>query len=99
MDIDMSEDKGPMIITVCWVFTALAVLFVAARLHVRNVVHRKLFSDDYWIVVFIVCYRICRLRNSPFIDTARPADLHRQLLDLRRCIKYHGDLISHMGQW
>ncbi|KAH7168465.1 hypothetical protein DER46DRAFT_679826 [Fusarium sp. MPI-SDFR-AT-0072] len=28
------EDKGPMIITVCWTFTALALLFVVARLFI-----------------------------------------------------------------
>lgn len=51
------EDKGPMMLTVCWTFTALAILFVGARLFVRAAVHRRLFSDDYWIILSIV--RFC----------------------------------------
>lgn len=48
------EDKGPMMLAVCWTFTALAILFVGARLFVRAMVHRRLFSDDYWIILSIV---------------------------------------------
>lgn len=39
-----------MIIAVCWTFTALALLFVAARLYVRSAVQDKLSSDDYLIM-------------------------------------------------
>lgn len=39
-----------MIIGVCWTFTVLALCFVAARLYVRLVVHKKLYSDDYLII-------------------------------------------------
>lgn len=45
------DDKGPMMIAVCWIFTVLAILFVGARLYVRAVVHDRLAADDY-IVVF-----------------------------------------------
>jgi hypothetical protein len=48
------EDKGPMILAVCWTFTALALLFVIARLFVRVAVHRALFIDDYFIILSIV---------------------------------------------
>jgi hypothetical protein len=47
-------DKGPMILVVCWTFTALALLFVLARLFVRAAVHRALFIDDYFIILSIV---------------------------------------------
>ncbi|KAL2754398.1 hypothetical protein ACRALDRAFT_2108129 [Sodiomyces alcalophilus JCM 7366] len=49
------EDKGPMINALCWSFTALALLFVAGRLFVRAAVHRKLYSDDYWIILSSTC--------------------------------------------
>ncbi|ROT35997.1 hypothetical protein SODALDRAFT_352843 [Sodiomyces alkalinus F11] len=51
----MTDDKGPMIIAVCWAFTALALLFVTGRLFVRAAVHGKLFSDDYWIILSAIC--------------------------------------------
>ncbi|EWZ40538.1 hypothetical protein FOZG_09200 [Fusarium oxysporum Fo47] len=49
------EDKGPMIIAVCWTFTVLALIFVVARLFVRGAVHRTLFIDDYFIILSIIC--------------------------------------------
>lgn len=47
----MTDDKGPMIIAVCWTFTGLALVFVGFRLFVRAVVHGKLGHDDYWIIL------------------------------------------------
>lgn len=47
----MDEDKGPKILALCWTFTALSSLFVAARLYARYSVHRKIFADDYWIIL------------------------------------------------
>lgn len=44
-----------MIIAVCWTFTSLAILFVASRIFVRSVVHRRLYSDDYWILLSVAC--------------------------------------------
>lgn len=44
-----------MIIGVCWTFTALALLFVAARLYVRACIHQKLASDDYLIIFSSSC--------------------------------------------
>lgn len=44
------DDKGPMIIAVCWTFTVLALLFVSARLYVRAIIHNKLGADDYIII-------------------------------------------------
>ncbi|KXH39127.1 hypothetical protein CSAL01_03158 [Colletotrichum salicis] len=51
----MVDDKGPMIIAVCWSFTALGLIFVVGRLFVRATVHQKLFSDDYWIILSSFC--------------------------------------------
>ncbi|KAK7445673.1 hypothetical protein Landi51_08069 [Colletotrichum acutatum] len=51
----MVDDKGPMIIAVCWTFTALGLIFVGGRLFVRATVHRRLFSDDYWIILSSGC--------------------------------------------
>ncbi|KAF6834855.1 hypothetical protein CMUS01_06009 [Colletotrichum musicola] len=51
----MDDDKGPMIIAVCWAFTALGLVFVGGRLFVRAAVHRHLFSDDYWIILSSIC--------------------------------------------
>ncbi|KAB5555036.1 hypothetical protein GE09DRAFT_1123305 [Coniochaeta sp. 2T2.1] len=51
----MTDDKGPMIIAVCWIFTALALIFVAARLYVRTVIHKKLAADDYMIIFSSFC--------------------------------------------
>lgn len=45
------DNKGPMIIVVCWVFTGIALLFVVGRLFVRATVQRQLYSDDYWILL------------------------------------------------
>lgn len=55
------EDKGPMILAVCWTFTTLALLFVIARIFVRVAVHRALFIDDYFIIFSIV-------GSSPFVS-------------------------------
>ncbi|ESA41994.1 hypothetical protein NCU02327 [Neurospora crassa OR74A] len=52
---DEMDDKGPMMLTVCWVFTALALLFVSARFYVRAVVHDKLGFDDYIIIFSCFC--------------------------------------------
>lgn len=57
--VKMTDNKGPMIIAVCWTFTCLALLFVSARLYVRAAIHKKLMSDDYLIIFSSVCTRLC----------------------------------------
>lgn len=54
-----------MINALCWAFTALALLFVAARLFVRGAVHRKLFSDDYWIILSAVRFQLVSAVGHP----------------------------------
>ncbi|KAK7222799.1 hypothetical protein V2G26_010802 [Clonostachys chloroleuca] len=50
-----AENKGPWIVITCWVVTAVATLFVFARLYVRGWMMRKLQQDDYWTVIAMVC--------------------------------------------
>lgn len=45
------EDKGPLILAVCWTFTAIGLFFVAVRLFVRIHIQRTLQSDDLWIIL------------------------------------------------
>lgn len=50
-----AENKGPVIITTCWVFSVLSTLFVAGRLWVRIAVWKKVQLDDYLVVAALVC--------------------------------------------
>ncbi|KAK0370408.1 integral membrane protein [Colletotrichum limetticola] len=50
-----AQDKGPGIITVCWIFTALSTLFVLGRVVVRWKIMRKFHSDDYFVIAGQVC--------------------------------------------
>ena len=49
-----AEDKGPASLALCWTFTALAILFTAARLYTRLSMFRKLKADDYWVLASVV---------------------------------------------
>lgn len=51
-----AQDKGHMIVTLCWTFTALGIAFVVARLFVRGVIRKGLMVDDYWSVLTVVSY-------------------------------------------
>lgn len=52
---DTTENLGPALVAVAWVFAAVAVIVVAARFYVRrNIVHRLTLDD--WIILFtLVC--------------------------------------------
>jgi hypothetical protein len=52
----LAESKGPAIIIVMCTFTSLATLFVIARILVRATILKKMFYDDYLIIVSIVRY-------------------------------------------
>lgn len=46
-----SENLGPALVAVAWVFNVIAVIVVAARFYVRrNIIHR--LSLDDWIILF-----------------------------------------------
>ncbi|KAL2106172.1 hypothetical protein VUR80DRAFT_7105 [Thermomyces stellatus] len=50
-----AQDKGPSILIVCWLVTALSTLFVFARVYVRGWMQRNLQQDDWWIIIAMVC--------------------------------------------
>ncbi|EXF73516.1 integral membrane protein [Colletotrichum fioriniae PJ7] len=50
-----AQDKGPGIITICWIFTALSTVFVLGRVVVRWKIMRKFHSDDYFVIAGLVC--------------------------------------------
>lgn len=60
------QDKGPTILAICSTLTAVATVFVAARLYVRTTILSRVGLDDWLIVVSIVS----TLLNS--LDTHEP---------------------------
>ncbi|KXH44964.1 integral membrane protein [Colletotrichum salicis] len=50
-----AQDKGPGIITVCWIFISLSTIFVLGRVVVRWKIMRKFHSDDYFVIAGLVC--------------------------------------------
>jgi uncharacterized membrane protein YhiD involved in acid resistance len=49
-----AQDKGPGILITCWVVTAIATLFVIARIYVRGKIQGRLRSDDWWVMAGLV---------------------------------------------
>lgn len=54
----ISENLGPAVVVIAWVFAALAMAIVAARFYVRLGIVRKLFKDDYIILITLVSGRL-----------------------------------------
>ena len=50
-----AENKGPLIVIVTATLTALALLFVVARVYSRLLSAGKLAVDDYIVILSIVC--------------------------------------------
>ncbi|KAK2053312.1 integral membrane protein [Colletotrichum caudatum] len=50
-----AQDKGPVIIAVCWGFTALSSIFVLSRIYVRLRFVGRFYSDDYFIILGLIC--------------------------------------------
>ncbi|KAK2029185.1 integral membrane protein [Colletotrichum zoysiae] len=50
-----AQDKGPAIIAVCWGFTALSSIFVLSRIYVRLRFVGRFYSDDYFIILGMIC--------------------------------------------
>ena len=48
------NDKGIMLIVLCFVFLFIGTLAVAMRLWARKYKHTSLAADDWWIVVALV---------------------------------------------
>lgn len=51
---NMNDDKGPKILSVLWILTALTTLIVTARIFIRLRMLRNFGVDDYLIVVSVV---------------------------------------------
>lgn len=47
---DYEEGLGPMVLAVCWSMTAIAALFLGARLYVKLTTHKRLWWDDHFLV-------------------------------------------------
>ena len=60
-----AEDKGPAIIISMSITTAIATLFIAARLFVRGRLLGKMHWDDYLITVSLVCSPILPILSIP----------------------------------
>ncbi|KAI8298148.1 hypothetical protein K4K59_002972 [Colletotrichum sp. SAR11_240] len=50
-----AQDKGPTIIVVCWIVTAISTCFVLGRVYVRGKIMRKFHSDDWFIILGLFC--------------------------------------------
>ncbi|KAF9871286.1 hypothetical protein CkaCkLH20_11207 [Colletotrichum karsti] len=50
-----AQDKGPTIVVVCWIVTAVSTLFVLGRVYVRGRIMRKFHSDDWFIILGQIC--------------------------------------------
>ncbi|OHW91991.1 integral membrane protein [Colletotrichum incanum] len=50
-----AQDKGPGILIICWVVTAISTVFVLGRVYVRGNIMGKFQSDDYFIILGQVC--------------------------------------------
>lgn len=51
---NMHDNKGPKILSVLWILTALTTLIVAARIYIRLRILKNFGVDDYLIVVSMV---------------------------------------------
>ncbi|OBR14527.1 LOW QUALITY PROTEIN: Integral membrane protein [Colletotrichum higginsianum IMI 349063] len=50
-----AQDKGPSILIVCWMATAISTVFVLSRIYVRGRIMGKFQSDDYFVLLGQVC--------------------------------------------
>ncbi|KAK8087154.1 hypothetical protein PG994_002128 [Apiospora phragmitis] len=77
-----AQDKGPTVLVACWTVTAVSTLFVAGRLYVRGVLQRKLRSDDYFIILSLLCGYISTTFST--VATSYGNGKHFALLDLEQ---------------
>ena len=57
-----AQNRGPEVLILCWLFVALATVFMAGRLYARMHLFGKLKSDDYWCLASIVSFDKSTLR-------------------------------------
>ncbi|KAK7948088.1 uncharacterized protein PG986_008974 [Apiospora aurea] len=77
-----AQDKGPTVLVACWTVTAVSTLFVAGRLYVRGVLQRRLWSDDYFIILSLLCGYISTAFST--VATSYGNGKHFDLLDLEQ---------------
>ncbi|KAK8107917.1 uncharacterized protein PG998_009930 [Apiospora kogelbergensis] len=77
-----AQDKGPTELVTCWTVTAISTLFVAGRLYVRGVLQRKLRSDDYLIILSLLCGYISTAFST--VATSYGNGKHFELLNLEQ---------------
>lgn len=65
------ENLGPMLIKTTWSLLGISSIVVSARLFVKIRTLRKLFVDDYLMILALVS------RRSPTLHGALPANSHR----------------------
>ncbi|KAK8862590.1 integral membrane protein [Apiospora arundinis] len=77
-----AQDKGPTVLVACWTVTAISTVFVAGRLYVRGVLQRKLRSDDYLIILSLLCGFISTAFST--VATSYGNGKHFELLNLEQ---------------
>lgn len=53
--ITAHDDKGPTVLAICSVLTAVATIFAVARVYVRGRILSRVGLDDWLIVLSMVC--------------------------------------------
>lgn len=88
-----SQDKGNLILALCWSFTALGATFVTLRLFVQTTIRRSIRSEDCWSVFTIVR----TFQTSSTVDLFTHGTLSR--IDLHYFILYSIDDFCLLRQW
>ena len=50
-DATLTQDRKPVLLGVTWAWTAVASIFVTLRFYCRVKYQRKLWWDDWWILI------------------------------------------------
>ncbi|KAI2632713.1 hypothetical protein GGS26DRAFT_557177 [Hypomontagnella submonticulosa] len=76
MDYAGTDDLGPAVLSVAWVFAGISILIVAARFYVRIWIVRKLGIDDYIILLTLAL----GLGNSAFLTMSSSWGLGKHIV-------------------
>ncbi|ORY71937.1 uncharacterized protein BCR38DRAFT_331634 [Pseudomassariella vexata] len=88
---DINEDSGPMSNSVCWGFTVIGAIFVGVRLYVRGALHKKLWVDDYWIILSLICTVLTSILTS--LAVSYGGGKHMQAFDPQRPERIRGAIL------
>lgn len=88
-----SQDKGNLILALCWSFTALGATFVTLRLFVQTTIRRSIRSEDCWSGFTIVR----TFQTSSTVDLYTHSALSH--VDLHYIILYSIDDFCLLRQW